>query len=170
VSISFRAAALAAAVTAGAALFVPLALPASAAAPKPSVQCAKETSPPIASSPKLISTLASCTPAALKAGGSSSTKVAKGQTKGTVTDTIVWKGKQGTTVAVIKYGQAKTIGKCKAPYDGRVTITGTVKSATGAAAKITKKGEPVTASICAVTKAGASQGKTTLEPGTKFKL
>ena len=164
---SFRAGVLA--VTAGVALIAPLALPASAA-PKPSVVCAKETSPPIAAGTKIVSTLASCTPAALKAGGSSTTKVVKNQTKGTVTDTIVWKGKQGTTVAVIKYAGAKTLGKCKAPYDGRIVITGTIKSATGAAAKITKKGEPVTASICAITKAGASQGKTTLEPGTKFKL
>jgi hypothetical protein len=164
---SFRAAVLA--VAASAALIAPLALPASAAAPKPSVACAKETSPPLKGG-ATVSTLASCTPAALKAGGGSTTKTAKNQTKGTVTDTIVWKGKQGTTVAVIKYAGAKTIGKCKAPFDGRVTITGTVKSATGAAAKITKKGEPVTASICAVTKAGPKLGQTILEPGTKFKL
>ena len=165
---SFRAGVLA--VAASAALIAPLALPASAAAPKPSVVCAKESSPPLKAGTTIVSTLASCTPAALKAGGSSTTKTAKNQTKGTVTDTIIWKGKQGTTVATVKYGGAKTLGKCKAPYDTRVTITGSVKSATGAAAKITKKGEPVTASICAISKAGATQGKTILEPGTKFKL
>ena len=165
---SFRAGVLA--VAAGVALIAPLALPASAAAPKPSVVCASESSPPLKAGTTIVSTLASCTPAALKAGGSSTTKTAKNQTKGTVTDTIIWKGKQGTTVAVVKYGGAKTLGKCKAPYDTRVTITGSVKSATGAAAKITKKGEPVTASICAIAKAGSTQGKTILEPGTKFKL
>jgi hypothetical protein len=164
---SCRAAVLA--VAASAALIAPLALPASAAAPKPSVACAKETSPPLKAG-ATVSTLASCTPAALKAGGGSTTKTTKNQTAGTVTDTIVWKGKQGTTVAVIKYAGAKTLGKCKAPYDTRVTITGTVKSATGPAAKITKKGEPVKASICAIAKVGASQGKTILEPGTKFTL
>jgi hypothetical protein len=157
--------------TAAAALAaVPLAAPASAAL-TPSVACAKETSPPIAKSGgKLQSTLASCTPAALAAGGSSLTAVKAGQTKGTLTDTITWKGGKGTTVAVVKYGTATGVGKCKAPYDSRVTITGTVKSSTGAAAKIVKASEPLSASICAISKAGANQGQTALEPGTKFKL
>ena len=148
---------------------VPLAVPASALTP--SVACAKETSPPIAKSGgKLQSTLASCTPAALSAGGSSLTAVKAGQTKGTLTDTITWKGGKGTTVAIVKYGTAKGVGKCKAPYDSRVAISGNVKSATGAAAKITKKGEPLSASICAISKSGPSQGQTVVEPGTKFKL
>ena len=151
--------------TAAAALAaVPLAAPASAAL-TPSVACAKETSPPIAKSGgKLQSTLASCTPAALAAGGSSLTAVKAGQTKGTLTDTITWKGGKGTTVAVVKYGTATGVGKCKAPYDSRV------KSSTGAAAKIVKASEPLSASICAISKAGANQGQTALEPGTKFKL
>ena len=149
---------------------VPLAAPASAALTA-SVACAKETSPPIAKSGgKLQSTLASCAPAALAAGGTSLTAVKAGQTKGTLTDTITWKGGKGTTVAIVKYGTATGKGKCVAPYDSRVAITGSVKSATGAAAKITKAGEPLSASICAVSKAGATQGQTTIEPGTKFKL
>jgi hypothetical protein len=170
VRISTRATALVFAVAAAAGLAVPFAAPASAAL-KPSVACAKETSPPIAKSGgKLQSTLASCTPAALSAGGSSLTAVKAGQTKGTLTDTITWKGGKGTTVAIVKYGTAKGVGKCKAPYDSRVTITGSVKSATGAAKAITKVGEPLTSSICAISKAGPAQGQTSVEPGTKFKL
>jgi hypothetical protein len=150
-------------------LAVPLALPAGAA-PKPSVACAKESSPPIAQSGgKVKSTLAACTPAALKAGGSSLTTVNPGQQAGTVTDTITWKGGKGKTVAIVKYAST-TKGKCKAPYDARIKITGSVKSSTGAAANIVKKGEPLSAFVCAITKAGAKQGQTALEPGTKFKL
>jgi len=167
---SVRTRVLVLAVTAGTLLTAPFALPASAAL-KPSVACAKESSPPIAKSGgKLQSTLATCTPAALSAGGSSLTAVKAGQTKGTLTDTITWKGGKGTTVAIVKYGTAAGVGKCKAPYDSRVAITGSVKSSTGAAAKIVKNGEPVSASICAVSKAGSTQGQTMLEPGTKFTL
>jgi hypothetical protein len=170
VKTSIRASALVIGIAAGVGLVAPLAIPASAAI-VPSVACAKETSPPIAKSGgKLSSTLASCTPAALAAGGTSLTAVKANQTKGTLTDTITWKGGKGTTVAIVKYGNATGVGKCKKPYDSRIAITGTVKSATGAAAKITKKGEPVSASICAVSKAGPTQGQTTVEPGTKFKL
>jgi hypothetical protein len=161
---------LALAVATSALTAVPFAASASAAL-TPSVACAKETSPPIAKSGgKLQSTLASCTPAALSAGGSSLTAVKPNQTKGTLTDTITWKGGKGTTVAVVKYGTATGVGKCKAPYDSRVTVTGSVKSSTGAAAKIVKSGEPLSASICAVSKTGATQGQTVLEPGSKFKL
>jgi hypothetical protein len=170
VKFSVKVGALASALAAGTAIVVPMALPAGAAAPKASVSCAKETSPPLKAGKTIVSTIAACTPAALAAGGASTTSVKSGQTKGTVTDTIVWKGKKGTTVAVIKYGGAKTLGKCKAPYDTRVTITGKVSKSTGAAAAIVKKGEPITASICAISKAGATQGKTILEPGTKFKV
>jgi hypothetical protein len=167
VKTSIRVGALAIALAAGSAVVVPLALPAAAATP--SVSCAKESSPKLKAGQKLISTLATCTPAALAAGGASSTAVKPGQTKGTVTDTIVWKGGKGTTVAVIKYA-GTTIGKCKAPYDTRVQITGTVSKSTGAAAAIVKKGEPVTALVCAVSKNAALLGQSTLEPGTKFKL
>ena len=166
---STRAGVLAIAVASGMGLVVPLAVPASAAL-TPSVACAKETSPPIAKSGgKLQSTLASCTPAALSAGGSSLTAVKPNQTKGTLTDTITWKGGKGTTVAIVKYGTTSK-GKCAAPFDARVAITGSVKSSTGAAAKIVKAGEPLSAFVCAVSKAGPTQGQTTLEPGTKFKL
>jgi hypothetical protein len=167
VKLSIRAGALAAGLVMGLGVVVPLALPAGAA--KASVSCAKETSPPLAAG-KVHSTLATCTPAALKAGGTSVTKTAKNQTKGTVTDVITWKGGKGTTTAVIKYGPT-TKGKCKAPFDARVKITGSVKSATGAAAKITKKGEPVTAFICAISNLKSPKvGQTTIEPGTKFAL
>ena len=166
---SIRASALVIAMAAGAGLVVPLATPASAAL-KSSVACAKEASPPIATSGgKLKSTLSVCTPAALSAGGSSLTAVKPNQTKGTLTDTITWKNGKGTTVAIVKYAPT-TAGKCKAPYDQRVKITGNVKSATGAAAKITKAGEPLSAFICAISKAGPKQGATALEPGTKFNL
>jgi len=168
-NVSVRTRVLVLAVTAGTLLTAPLALPASAL--KSSVACAKETSPPISKSGgKLQSTLATCTPAALSAGGSSLTAVKAGQTKGTLTDTITWKGGKGTTVAIVKYGTAAGVGKCKAPYDSRVAITGSVKSATGAAKSITKVGEPLSASICAISKSGPNQGQTMLEPGTKFTL
>jgi hypothetical protein len=168
-NVSVRTRVLVLTVATSALLTAPLALPASAL--KPSVACAKETSPPIAKSGgKLSSTLSSCTPTALAAGGSSLTAVKAGQTKGTLTDTITWKGGKGTTVAVVKYGGAAGVGKCKAPYDSRVAISGSVKSATGAAKAITKVGEPLSASICAISKAGPNQGQTMLEPGTKFTL
>ena len=95
-------------------LALPLALPA-AAALKPTVTCSKLTAPPLSGS-KITSTLASCTPAALKAGGGSVTTVKKNQTKGTVTQTITWKNGKGKTVLTIKYAPT-TKGKCKAPYD-----------------------------------------------------
>ena len=167
--ISRKAGALAVGMAAGVGLVVPLALPA-AAGPPAHVACAKETSPPLAQSGgKVKSTLALCTPAALKAGGSSVSAVKPGQTAGTLTNTITWKNGKGKTVAIVKFAKAATKGKCKAPYDSRIKITGSVKSSSGAAAAIIKKGEPLSAFICAITK-GAKQGQTTLEPGTKFKL
>ena len=144
---------------------VPMALPAGAAL-KSSVSCKTETSPPLAEG-KVKSTIGTYT-GPLKAGGTSTTKAKPGATAVIVTSTTIWKNNKGTTTATIKYKGAKTKGKCKAPYD--TTITGKVTKATGAAATITKKGEPVTVSICAISKAEASQGKTTIEPGTLFKL
>jgi hypothetical protein len=168
--LSIRSRSLAAAAAAGTLLAVSLALPAAAAAPKPHVACAKESSPPIAQSGgKVKSSISSCTPAALKAGGSSVTAVKPGQKAGTVTDTITWRNGKGTTVAIVKYA-ATTKGKCKAPYDTRIKITGSVKSSSGAAAKIVKKGEPLSAFVCAVANPGPKQGQTALEPGTQFKL
>jgi len=165
---SLKTGALVVGLTAGVGLVMPLAVPAGATL-KPSVACAKESSPPLANN-KVKSSISQCTPAALAAGGTSVTKTVKGQTKGTVTDVITWRGGKGTTTATIKYGPTSK-GKCKAPYDARVKITGSVKSATGAAAKITKKGEPVTAFICAITNLKSPKlGQTTIEPGTKFKL
>jgi hypothetical protein len=166
-----RASALALATALGTAgLALPYVTPADAAL-KPSATCAKLSAPPLAQTGgKVKSTVASCTPAALKAGGGSITKVDTSQTSGTLVQTITWKNGKGTTKLTIKFAPVKGIGKCKAPYDGRVKITGSVKSSTGAAKKIIKPKEPVSASICAVTKAGAKQGQSTLEPGTKFKL
>jgi hypothetical protein len=161
-----KASALVMGIAAGAAMVVPLALPAGAAL-KSSTTCKKEST--VVKGSKVTSTIASCTPAALAAGGTSVTSVKPNQQKGTVTDTITWKGGKGKTVAVVTFGKT-TKGKCKAPYDSRVKITGKVTSATGAAAKITKKGEPVNAFICAITKPGPKLGQTALEPGTTFKL
>ena len=163
--ISKRAGALVAGL-AVAGLVVPLALPAGAAL-KPSVTCKSSTTKPIASG-SVKSTLAKCTPAALAAGGSSSTKAKAGSTSGQVVSTTVWKNGKGSTTSTIKYAVVAK-GKCKAPFDARVKVTGSVTKATGAAAKITKKGEPVTAFVCAVTK-GAKAGQSALEPGTVFKL
>jgi hypothetical protein len=166
---SIRHRSLAAAAAAGTLVAVSLTLPAGAAL-TPHVACAKESSPPIAQSGgKLKSSLSSCTPAALNAGGASLTAVKPGQTKGTLTDTITWRNGKGKTVAIVKYGPTSQ-GKCKAPYDSRIKITGSVKSSSGPAAKIVKNGEPVSAFVCAISKVGPKQGQTALEPGTKFKL
>ena len=163
---SFRAGVLIIAIATGAGLAVPLAGPASALAP--SVACAKVNAPPIVGG-KLASTYASCTPAALAAGGNAVVAVSKtGPTKGKLVQTITWKGGKGTTKALVKYANAPTLGKCKAPTK-RVAITGTVSSATGAAAKITKTGETLSGSVCSI-QSGAKVGQTYIEPGTKFKL
>jgi hypothetical protein len=147
---------------------IPFASAASAAL-KPSVACSKLLSLPLAQTGgKLKSTVSACTPAALAAGGDSLTAVKKGETQ--LTSTINWKNGKGTTVVAVKFAAAKTLGKCKAPYDARIKLTGTVKKSTGAAAKILKVGEPLTESTCSITKAGPNQGKSILEPGTKYKL
>ena len=165
--ISLKVGALALGLATAASMAVPMALPAGAAL-KSSVACKAETSPPL-SAGAVKSTISNCTPAALKAGGTSTTKAKAGAKAGTVTSTTIWKNNKGTTTATITYAGAATKGKCKAPFDSRITITGKVTKATGAAAAITKVGEPVTASICAITK-GAKVGQTTIEPGTAFKL
>jgi hypothetical protein len=147
---------------------VPFASSASAAL-LPSVTCAKLISLPLAQTGgKLNSSVAQCTPAALAAGASSVLAVKKGQTQ--LTSTLNWKNAKGTTVVAVKFVAQKTLGKCKAPYDTRIKLTGTVQKSTGTAAKIIKNGEPLTESTCSVTKAGPLQGKSILEPGTKYKL
>jgi len=149
-------------------LIIPLTHTASAAL-KQTVACAKVTAPKIPASGKLTSTFASCTPALLAAGGTSTVAVQKnGPQAGKIVSTIVWKNAKGTTKSTYNYKPAATKGKCVAPYDTRVTITGKILSSTGAA-KIIKVGEPVTGSVCAITK-GANLGKSTIEPGTKFKM
>src|SRR4051794_39824101 len=164
--VSIRVGALAAGVAMAVSVAVPMALPAGAAL-KASVTCRGEPSPPL-SAGKVVSTISKCTPAALAAGGTSTTKAKAGSTTGQSTSTTVWKGGKGSTTSTIKY-KGTTKGKCKAPFDSRVQINGKVTKATGAAAKITKVGEPVTAFICAITK-GAKLGQTTIEPGSVFKL
>jgi hypothetical protein len=165
---SMRAGALVAGLAMAVSLAVPLAAPAGAAL-KPSVACKAETSPPLASAGgKVKSTISKCTPTALSAGGTSTTKAKAGSTSGQVVSTTIWKNGKGTSTATIKYA-GTTPGKCKAPFDTRVKITGTTGKSTGAAAKIVKKGEAVTAFICAITK-GPKTGQTMLEPGTSFKL
>ena len=151
-------------------LSLPLAQSAGAAAVA-HVTCAKVTSPPLKNG-AASSTFATCTPAALKVGGTGATTKTPppGSQQGQVGFKITWKGGKGTTTAAITFKVQPTLGKC--PKTGgykRLSVKGSVKSATGAAAKITLKGEPVTASQCVVT-SGASAGKSTLEPGTKFKL
>ena len=163
---SLKASVLALGIAATAGMVLLLAVPAGAAL-KSSVSCKKEST--TLKGGKVTSNISSCTPASLAAGGSSVTSVKPNQQKGTVTDTVTWKGGKGKTVATVSYAKT-TKGKCKAPYDSRVKITGKVTSATGAAAKITKKGEPVAALICAITKAGPKQGQTALEPGSTFRL
>jgi hypothetical protein len=111
----------------------------------------------------------SCTPAALQAGAVSAFKQPPpGTQAGTLQGTYTWKNGKGKTIVLIKFKQQTTRRKCPAGT-ARVTVTGNVTGGSGAAAKLIKKNEPVTASICAVT-TGANAGKTSLEPGTKFKM
>ncbi len=146
-------------------LVVPIAQPASALTS--SVACAKVSSPPYKGG-KITSTFASCTPAALKAGGVSTVAVAKtGPAKGKLVATIVWKNGKGTTKSSYLVANNGT-GKCPSGTK-RIKVTGKVLSATGAAKSITKVGEPVLGSVCSYT-SGPNLGKTTIEPGTKFKL
>jgi hypothetical protein len=150
----------------GAALLVPFAAPASAALTS-HVACAKEGS--TLKNGKATSTFATCTPAALKAGGIgvSPKTPPPGTKKGQLALTITWKGGMGTTTVAFGFTQT-TQGKCKAPTK-RYKVTGSVKAATGKAAKITLKGEPVSASAC-VYASGPKIGQSNVEPGTKFKL
>jgi hypothetical protein len=171
VRISTRASALVIALTAAAGLAVPLAAPASALLPS-TVTCAKVNSGVVKSGGAAASTFATCTPAALKLGGTGSTTKTPpaGSSTGSVGFKITWKGGKGTTTAAIKFAPQKTLGKC--PTTGgykRLAVAGSVKVATGAAAKITKVGQAVTASQCVVV-SGAKAGTSMLEPGTKFKL
>jgi hypothetical protein len=165
---STRVSAIALALATGAALFVPFAAPASAAGIS-HVSCAKVTSGTLKSG-NVKSTFASCTPTALKGGTGSTTKSPPpGSKKGQVGFKVTWSGGKGTTTAAISFAVQKTTGKCPAAYTTRIKATGTVKAATGAAKAITKVGEPVTASQCVIA-SGPNAGKSTIEPGTKFKL
>ena len=153
-------------------LVLPFVAPAGAA-PAAHVACSKLQSTTTVNLSKGTGTVASafvtCTPAGLKAGGSSKVTVPLKDLSGSITTKITWKSGKGTTTAVEKYTTQKTLGKCPAGTKYRTQITGSVKSSTGAAAKIIKKGEPVSAMVC--TKAPSSTKYTsTLYPGTKFKL
>lgn len=165
---SIRAGALVIAVAAGAALAVPLALPASAAL-KPSVACGSVTSPPLKAG-AASSTFSKCTPVAFKLGGKGSTTKSPppGSKEGQVGFKVTWNGARGTTTAAITFAVQTKPGKCKTGTS-RVTAVGTVKAVTGAAAKIIKTGEPVSTSTCVITK-GAKAGQPSLEPGTTFKF
>src|SRR3954468_11546754 len=159
---SMRASALAAGMVMGLGLAVPLAAPAGAATS--SVTCAKVTSGKLTAAGAAASVFATCTPAALKAGGKGSTTKTppKGSASGSVGFKVTWNGSKGTTTAAIKFKQNPTIGKC--PKTGgykRLTVKGTVKAATGAAKAITKVNEPVTASQCVVV-SGTNAGKSML--------
>jgi hypothetical protein len=153
----------------GAALLVPFAAPASAAGTS-HVTCASVTSGKLTKAGAAASIFKSCTPAALKSGKGSTTKTPpKGSTSGQVGFKVTWDGGKGTTTAAISFKKNPAgKGKCASGYT-RLTVKGTVKASTGAAKTITKVGEPVTASQCVIG-SGPNAGKSTLEPGTKFKL
>ncbi len=164
---STRVGALIISIATGIGALVPLGTAASAA-PKPHVKCAKVNAPPLKGE-TVTSTFAKCTPGKLKAGGTSVVKPGTGETSGKLVMTIKWKNKRGKTKATVKYTAAKKKRKCKGNTT-RIVIKGRVIKSTGAAAKIIKKGEPVKGSVCAITAEGPKQGKTVIEPGTKFTL
>ena len=158
------------AITMGAAVAVPLAMPAGAA-PKASGACATESSPPL-NAPKAAahSTFANCTPAAVKAGGTGATLKTPppGTKKGSVNLKITWKGGKGTTTITLNFGPGPKKNTC-AKGTVLLSASGKVVSGTGAAKTIFKAGEPVKALTCVVT-SGKNQGKSSLEKGTKFTL
>ncbi len=163
---------LALAIGGAALLAAPLALPA-AAAPVAHVSCAKlssTTSVNLTTGKGTVSSaFLTCTPAGLKAGGTSKVVVPISKLTGTITSKITWKGGKGTTVVSEKFVTQKTIGKCPAGTKYRTIISGKTGASTGAAAKIVKKGEPISAQVC--TKApSATKYVSTLLKGTKFKL
>ena len=166
VSIRFAAVALAA----GSLATIPLATPASAVIP-PHVVCSKlVATTTIAGSPAKATTksaISMCTPAALSAGGSSTTVTPASQLFGKITNKITWKNGKGTTTVVQQYKTVTGTSKCP-KGQSHIKLTGTTKTSTGAAAKIIKAGEPITASIC--TNTSKTPYVSTLEPGTKFKL
>ncbi len=168
---SFRAGVLAVAVAAGAALVAPLALPAGAAPKPPSVICSKivATTTIKGQNGTTATAWSACTPAALKAGGSSSVTVPVKQLLGNLTSKITWKGGKGTTTVTLKYTTQKTKTGCPAGTAYRTKITGTTKASTGAAKAIVKVGETITAEVC--TKVVTStKYSSSLKPGTKFKI
>src|ERR1700742_5111060 len=98
---SWKASALALGIAATAGMVLPIAAPAGAAL-KSSVACKTETSPSLkAGGGNVKSTIGSCTPTALKAGGTSTTKAKAGDTSGKKTSTTVWKNGKGSTTATI---------------------------------------------------------------------
>ena len=163
---SLRARGIAFAATAALTVSVALVAPASAAL-TPHLSCATLSVP--ANTSKAPSTISNCTPASLKAGATSQfKKPPPGSKAGTLSGSFIWKGGQGTTVTLVSFKLLPTKGKCPAGTT-RVSLTGKVTGGTGAAAKIILKGEPVSASICGTT-SGPNTGKSSLEPGTKYKM
>ena len=156
-------------VAAGSMLAVPLATPAWPAL-APSVVCSKLTSTTTISGPNgtTASTLSTCAPAALSAGGTSKVTVPVSKLTGNVTSKMIWNGGKGTTSVTEHYATTKSKGKCPAGTLYHAVVTGTTGASTGAAAKTIKKGEPISASVCA--KSVGGKYVSTLEPGTKFKL
>jgi hypothetical protein len=156
---SVRARGVALIAAAGLMVAVPFAAPASAATQ--SVTCSKLTNPP--------PNLSGCTPTALKAGATGVFgSPPPGSKKGTVKGTFTWRNGKGKTVVLIQFAFQATPRKCPAGTT-RIAVTGKVSAVSGAAAKIIKVKEPATGSFCAYV-AGPKKGKTTLEPGTKWKM
>jgi hypothetical protein len=152
-------------------LAAPLALPAEATTPH--VACAKLSSTTSVNlttgKGTVTSSFLTCTPTALKAGGSSKVVVPISKLSGSIASKITWKNGKGTTNVVEKFTTQKTIGKCPAGTKYRTIVAGTTKGSTGAAAKVIKNGETISAEIC--TKAASStKYVSTLLKGTKFKL
>ena len=169
---SVRTRALVLAVTAGALLTAPLALPASAAL-KPSVACAKLASTTslnlTAKTGTVSSSFLTCTPAGLAAGGSGKVTVPIAKITGSLTTKITWNGGKGSTTVIEKFTAQKTIGTCPKGTKYLTLVTGTTQVSTGAAAKIIKSGEPISGSICTVA-ASSTKYVSSLLKGTKFTL
>ena len=157
-SVSVRARAVVIAAASVSLLAVPLAMPASAAAPPG--KCTKLATKTVGS--KLTATLSGCAPAAATGGTGGGTFTTTGAKSGTLNITITWATKHGTTKGNVKFGPAKGLGKCPAGTTTRVALTGKVTGGTGTAFKTIKTGQAITGSVCVGAKTDSLEPSTAL--------
>ncbi len=150
---------LAALVVVGSMAAVPLAGPATAAAPP--TTCNNPKSVVNIKTLTATVTLAGCSNKAATGGSGVMTVKFKLATSAGIKGTIKWNG-TGTTTVLFKTKEGKLPNKCKKPAVMYIS-TGTVTGGTGKALTIIKKGSPYSETVCSNGATGAS----TIYPGTK---